>query len=143
MGWEFLASEYLHLGAVPLIVTGIIVLCGEHDKPKVPQWLTQDHSPAPKAQAVVHSLIHMVTDSWPFTSPQFEFTKVIEDQHVKENEFAVFECTVTKKKIPVQWFVHGVEVEPGPKYQVCIRVVNIKITFSCSVKGSMMNSSRV
>jgi len=49
---------------------------------------------------------------------QFEFTKPLEDVKVIERENAVFECCVSHKKIPVTWHVAGVEVVPGPKYQV-------------------------
>ena len=40
------------------------------------------------------------------------------DQTVVENEFAVFECEVSHKKIPVEWYLNDVEIVPGPKYQV-------------------------
>ena len=49
---------------------------------------------------------------------QFEFTKPLEDVKVIERENAIFECCVSHKKIPVTWHVAGVEVVPGPKYQV-------------------------
>jgi len=49
---------------------------------------------------------------------QFEFTKPLEDVKVTERENAIFECCVSHKKIPVTWYVAGVEVVPGPKYQV-------------------------
>jgi len=49
---------------------------------------------------------------------QFEFTKPLEDVKVIERENAIFECCVSHKKVPVTWYVAGVEVVPGPKYQV-------------------------
>lgn len=52
------------------------------------------------------------------TAGQFEFTKPLEDVKVIERENAIFECCVSHKKIPVTWYVAGVEVVPGPKYQV-------------------------
>lgn len=37
---------------------------------------------------------------------------------MKENEFAIFECEVSHKNIPIDWFVGDVKVEPSAKYQV-------------------------
>ena len=55
---------------------------------------------------------------------QFTFTKELEDQHIKEKENGIFECEVTHKKIPVDWFIDGNPVVPGPKYQVGVEQVN-------------------
>ena len=51
-------------------------------------------------------------------SLQFGFTRELADQHVKEKENGIFECDVTHKKMPVDWFVKDTKVVPGPKYQV-------------------------
>ena len=53
-----------------------------------------------------------------FVGEQFEFTKPLEDVKVLERENAIFECCVSHQKVPVTWYVAGVEVVPGPKYQV-------------------------
>jgi hypothetical protein len=49
---------------------------------------------------------------------QFAFTKPLVDLHVTENEFAVFECEVNKKNIPVDWFINEVKIEPTSKHQI-------------------------
>ena len=54
------------------------------------------------------------------TVEQFEFTKPLEDVKVTERDNAIFECCVSHKKVPVTWYVAGVEVVPGPKYQVLV-----------------------
>ncbi|ELT91014.1 hypothetical protein CAPTEDRAFT_109828, partial [Capitella teleta] len=42
----------------------------------------------------------------------------LEDLHVKENEFAVFECEVNKKNLPVDWFINEIKIEPSSKHQI-------------------------
>ena len=48
----------------------------------------------------------------------WEFTKELEDKHVKENEFAEFTCSVSNKNIPVNWFIGENEAVVGPKVQI-------------------------
>jgi len=60
----------------------------------------------------------MLTCSLGLTGEQFEFTKPLEDVKVIERENAIFECCVSHKNVPVTWYVAGVEVVPGPKYQL-------------------------
>ena len=55
----------------------------------------------------------------------------IEDQHVVEQDFATFECEVTRGKIPVDWYHKGTKIVPGPKYQVSgLDVLVIMLSFS-------------
>ena len=53
-----------------------------------------------------------------FTYLQFKFTKELQNQHVNENEFAVFECEVSHKDIPINWYINDMKIEASSKYQV-------------------------
>ena len=48
----------------------------------------------------------------------WEFTKELEDKHVKENEFAEFTCSVSNKNVPVKWYIGENEAVVGPKVQI-------------------------
>jgi len=61
---------------------------------------------------------------------QFEFTKPLEDVTVVERENAIFECCVSHPKVPVTWYVAGVEVVPGPKYQVLVEQLTHRLAIN-------------
>ena len=49
---------------------------------------------------------------------QLKFIRHLENQHVVEQDYATFECEVTKGRIPVDWYHNGAKIIPNPKYQV-------------------------
>lgn len=49
---------------------------------------------------------------------------------MKENDFAVFECEVSRPKIPVDWYIDEVAVVPSPKYQVLAENTTHKLSIN-------------
>ena len=49
---------------------------------------------------------------------QLKFTRHLQPQHVVEQDYATFECEVTRGRIPVDWYHNDVKIIPNPKYQV-------------------------
>jgi Immunoglobulin I-set domain len=72
----------------------------------------------------------------------------LEDTTVIENKNATFECDLNIKNVPVNWYVGGVEVVPGLKYQVlaenfshCLSILSAKLEDAGEVKAAFRNVS--
>ena len=61
-------------------------------------------------------LVIYETNCLNFAEIPVEFTVPLQDTTVKEHASVTLECQVSKSDAKVIWLQHGVELQPGPKY---------------------------